>query len=101
MTIYDETGFRYPKHWRETFEVCADGGHGAKVGEYEQFIIEKVIKEVRSAKLRTRIMDIHHLNLIKVMMDITETTDIDEWQEYLTEYLNEINSNLQGDSYAV
>jgi hypothetical protein len=97
MTIFDETGFRYPKHWRETFEVCADGGYGAKVGEFEQFIVEKVKKEVRAAKLRLRIMDIHHLNLIQVMMDITDTTDIDEWETHLTEYLNEINNNLQGD----
>ena len=47
MTIYDVTGYRYPDAWIYTYEVCADNGYGYKVGEYEQFNLAAVEKEMR------------------------------------------------------
>ena len=101
MTIFDVTGYRYPNHWRETFEVCGDSGHGAKVGEYEQFILSKVEEEMRAIYFGMRVVESHHNDLMMCMNTRTETTDVEEWIEVLMDDLKEINNNLQGDSYAV
>ena len=95
MTIFDETGFRYPAHWRETFEVCADRGYGAKVAEFEQLntvVVKAEMTEVINSK---RVSEQHHSDLAMVinnLFDFPATVSTEEWIDALMEEVAQINS---------
>ena len=97
MTIYDVTGYRYPDAWIYTYEVCADNGYGYKVGEYEQFNLAAVEKEMREIYFGFRPVEQHHYELMMCMNTRTDTTEVEEWIEVLMDDLKEINSQCKGD----
>jgi hypothetical protein len=90
----EDNGFDFPKHWRETYEVCDDRGYGAKVAEYEQVIIGAVIQEMRNVKHGTLQPEPHHQAILDHVKDLIETTVVDEWLEELTEILKDFNYEI-------
>jgi hypothetical protein len=56
---------------------------------------------MRAIYFGMRVVESHHNELMMCMNTRTETTDVEEWIEVLMDDLKEINSNLQGGSYAV
>ena len=94
ITVKDN-GFNFPDHWLEVYEVCDDNGYGAKVAQFEQVIIGAVIQEMRNVKHGTIKPEPHHQEVLDMVKDLIETTDVDEWLQELTEILKDFNYELE------
>ncbi len=98
MTLFQETGIRFPEHWYCTYEVCADNGYGYKLGEYEQANIEVIKSEMQEVISNKTSREAHHNAMIEAVNNNFETEPNDEeWIECLVEHLNEVNYVCKGD----
>ena len=99
MTIYDVTGYRYPDAWLYTYEVCGDGGHGCKVGEFEQFNVLAVRTEMQEVKDGSRTPEPHHKHLQGIGDKVQEDNCAlpEYWMDDLMDYIDEVNAECKGD----
>ena len=94
ITVKDN-GFDFPDHWIEVYEVCDDNGYGAKIAQYEQVAIGAVVQEMRNVKHGTIKPEKHHQQVLDMVKELIETTDVDEWLQELTEILTDFNYELE------
>lgn len=99
MRIYDVTGYRFPEDWYQTFEPCSDNGYGYKLGEYEQLCEDVIVQEMREVKEGKRQPELHHNNMMAKIDNLIDgdAESVDDWIEYLREYIWDINSQLKGE----
>ena len=97
MSVYFETGIRFPDNWLYTVEVCADNGYGYKIGEYQQLDLDVVRAEMTEVRNGTRETEAHHKSLIAEgdAIQTREEAEPQWWMDNLIDYLSEINSALE------
>lgn len=97
MSLYFETGIRFPDNWICTVEVCADNGYGYKIGEYEQLDLSTVRTEMTEVRNGTREPEAHHKQLIAEgdLIEKRENAESEWWMDNLIDHLSEINSSLE------
>ena len=99
MTIKSLTGYQYPEDWYLTFEPCTDNGYGYKLGEYQQLCEDVIVQEMTEVKDGKRQPEMHH-NIITARIDSLidgDADSIEDWIEYLREYIWDINNTLKGE----
>ena len=93
MSIYDETGIKFPPAWIYVYEVCADRGYGAKIATFEQLNTVVVKAEMAEVINNKRTPEAHHNALSEITNRVIETPVTKaEWIEILMEQVGEINS---------
>jgi hypothetical protein len=95
MSLFDETGIKFPSAWIYVYEVCADRGYGAKIAEFEQLNTVVVEEEMRAVTSGLRAAEPHHNELstmVNKLFDFPATVPIEEWVEALMEEVGQINS---------
>ena len=102
MTIKEVTGYRYPEHWYQTFEPCTDNGYGYKLGEYQQLCEDVIVQEMREVKDGKRQPEEHHNTIMATVDNLIarfygDAESVDDWIEYLREYIWDINSECKGE----
>lgn len=99
MTIKEVTGYQFPEDWYLTFEPCTDNGYGYKLGEYQQLCEDVIVREMQEVKDGKRQPEQHH-NIITAKVDSLidgDADSVDDWIEYLREYIWDINNTLKGE----
>ena len=95
MSLFDETGIKFPSAWIYVYEVCADRGYGAKIATFEQLntvVVKAEMTEVINSK---RVSEQHHSDLAMIvnnLFDFPATVSTEEWIETLIEEVRQINS---------
>jgi hypothetical protein len=95
MSLFDETGIKFPSAWIYVYEVCADRGYGAKIATFEQLNTVVVEEEMRAVTSGLRAAEPHHNELstmVNKLFDFPATVPIEEWVEALMEEVRQINS---------
>lgn len=97
MSVYFETGIRFPDNWIYTVEVCADNGYGYKIGEYEQLNLDVVRTELTEVRNGTREPLTHHKQLIAEgdLIEKREQAKPEWWMDNLIDHMSEVNSSLE------
>lgn len=99
MTIKTAIGYQVPEDWYLTFEPCSDNGYGYKLGEYEQLCEDVIVLEMTEVKEGKRQPEEHHTTIMATVDNLIDgdAESVDDWIEYLREYIWDINNTLKGE----